>query len=305
MLMLEYMIGTNIRIAMPLLLAALGELYMEKSGVINVGIEGFMLVGALAGSLGSYYFNNVWMGAILALLICGIFGAIYSFLVVTHKSTQVIIGIAMNIFSLGITSFIYRMFMKGKTHTLSIPSFKDISIPLFSEIPILGDSLFNQPILVYLTLLMVLFSQHFFYKTYMGLKVRSVGENPKAADTAGVNVFYTRYIMVIIGAMLQGLGGVFLATYVLKFFSEGMVAGRGFIALAIVIVGNWTPWGVLVASLFFALGGALHNFLQVNYPGIPYQFLSMLPYILTIVVLVGFMGKSTSPMANAMPYVKE
>lgn len=278
---------------------------MEKSGVINVGIEGFMLIGALAGSLGSYYFNNVWMGTILALLICGIFGAIYSFLVVTHKSTQVIIGIAMNIFSLGITSFIYRMFMKGKTYTLSIPSFKNISIPLFSKIPILGDTLFNQPILVYFTLLMVLFSQYFFYKTYMGLKVRSVGENPKAADTAGVNVFYTRYIMVIIGSMLQGLGGVFLSTYILHFFSEGMVAGRGFIALAIVIVGNWTPWGVLVASLFFALGGALHNFLQVNYPGIPYQFLSMLPYILTIVVLVGFMGKSTSPMANAMPYVKE
>jgi len=305
--MLMYIIMADIKIAMPILLAALGELYMEKSGVVNVGIEGFMLIGALVGSLGSYYFNNVWMGTILVLLICGIFGVIYSFLVVTHKSNQIVIGIAINLFSLGITSFAYRMFIKNKTSIPSIPYFKDISIPLFSKIPILGDFLFNQPILVYLTLLLVLFSQIFFDRTYMGLKVKSVGENPQIADTLGVNVFYIRYIMVIIGSMLQGLGGAFLSTYLVNYFSEGMIAGRGFIALAIVVAGSWTPWRILLVSLFFALGEALHTCLQVYYPEVPYQLLLMLPYIFTIGILIFFStkGKYASPAANGIPYIKE
>jgi ABC-type uncharacterized transport system permease subunit len=305
--MLMYLIVADIRIAMPLLLAALGELYMEKSGVVNVGIEGFMLIGALVGSLGSYYFNNVWMGAILVLLFCGILGVIYSFLVVTHKSNQIVMGIAINIFSLGITGFAYRMFIKNKTSIPYIPSFKDISIPLFSKIPILGDSLFNQPILVYLTLLLVLFSQIFFDRTYMGLKVRAVGEDPQTADTMGINVFYIRYIMIIVGSMLQGLGGAFLSTYTLNFFSEGMVAGRGFVALAIVIAGLWTPWRILAVSLFFAFGEALHTVLQIAYPWIPYQLLLMLPYVFTIGMLIYFSGKGryASPAANGIPYIKE
>ena len=300
-----YLISASFRMASPLLLGSLGELYMEKSGVINVGIEGFMLIGALAGSMGSYYFNNAWLGAITAMVICGILGVIYSFLVVTLRMNQVAVGIAINIFSLGITGFIYRLFVKGMSSLPNVPSFKNISLPLFSKIPILGNSLFNQPILVYLTLFLIPLSHYFFYKTPMGLKVRAVGENPRVADVAGVNVFSIRYIMIIMGSMLMGLGGAYLSLGLINYFCENMVAGRGFISLAIVIIGKYTPWGVLGGALFFAFADALHMCLEVFYPHVPYQFLLMLPYILTIGVLISAVGKSISPAANGLPYLKE
>lgn len=298
-------IAADLRTATPILFAALGELYMERSGIINIGLEGFMLIGALVGSISSYFFNSAWLGVIMAALACGILGLIYAFFVITIKANQVATGIAINILSLGLTTTIYRAFMGVNTSHPNIASFKNISIPLLSKIPILGQSIFNQIILVYLALMLVPFTYFFLYKTSIGLKIRAAGEYPRATDTAGVNVFQIRYGAIIGGSMLVGVGGAYLSLGLLNMFTENMVAGRGFIALAAVIFGKWNPWGVLGAALFFGFGDALAIRLQVMGSNIPYQFLLMLPYILTIAILAGFVGKAVYPTALGIPYNKE
>jgi len=298
-------IAADLRTATPILFAALGELYMERSGIINIGLEGFMLIGALTGSISSYFFNSAWLGVIMAALACGVLGLIYAFFVVTIKANQVATGIAINIFSLGLTTTIYRAFMGVNTSHPNIASFKNISIPLLSKIPILGQSIFNQTILVYLVLMLVPFTYYFLYKTSIGLKIRATGEYPQATDTAGVNIFQIRYGTIIGGSMLVGVGGAYLSLGLLNMFTENMVAGRGFIALAAVIFGKWNPWGVLGAALFFGFGDALAIRLQVMGSNIPYQFLLMLPYIFTVAVLAGVVGKTISPTALGIPYKKE
>lgn len=298
-------IAADLRTATPILLAALGELYMERSGIINIGLEGFMLIGALTGSISSYFFNSAWLGVIMAALACGALGLIYAFFVVTIKANQVATGIAINILSLGLTTTIYRAFMGVNTSHPNIASFKNISIPLLSKIPILGQSIFNQIILVYLALMLVPFTYYFLYKTSIGLKIRAAGEYPRATDTAGVNVFQIRYGAIIGGSMLVGVGGAYLSLGLLNMFTENMVAGRGFIALAAVIFGKWNPWGVLGAALFFGFGDALAIRLQVMGSNIPYQFLLMFPYIFTIAILAGFVGKAVYPAALGIPYNKE
>jgi len=298
-------IAANLRTATPILFAALGELYMERSGIINIGLEGFMLIGALTGSISSYFFNSAWLGVIMAALVCGVLGLIYAFFVVTIKANQVATGIAINIFSLGLTTTIYRSFMGVNTSHTDIASFKNISIPLLSKIPILGQSIFNQTILVYLVLMLVPFTYYFLYKTSIGLKIRATGEYPQATDTAGINVFQVRYSATVGGSMLAGVGGSYLSLGLLNMFTENMVAGRGFIALAAVIFGKWNPWGVLGAALFFGFGDALAIRLQVMGSSIPYQFLLMLPYIFTVAVLAGVVGKAISPAALGIPYNKE
>ena len=298
-------IAADLRTATPILFAALGELYMERSGIINIGLEGFMLIGALTGSISSYFFNSAWLGVIMAALVCGVLGLIYAFFVVTIKANQVATGIAINIFSLGLTTTIHRAFMGVNTSHPNIASFKNISIPLLSKIPILGQSIFNQTILVYLVLMLVPFTYYFLYKTSMGLKIRATGEYPQATDTAGINVFQVRYGATVGGSMLVGVGGAYLSLGLLTMFTENMVAGRGFIALAAVIFGKWNPWGVLGAALFFGFGDALAIRLQVMGSSIPYQFLLMLPYIFTVAVLAGVVGKAISPTALGIPYNKE
>jgi len=298
-------IAANLRTATPILFAALGELYMERSGIINIGLEGFMLIGALTGSISSYFFNSAWLGVIMAALVCGVLGLIYAFFVVTIKANQVATGIAINIFSLGLTTTIYRSFMGVNTSHTDIASFENISIPLLSKIPILGQSIFNQTILVYLVLMLVPFTYYFLYKTSIGLKIRATGEYPQATDTAGINVFQVRYSATVGGSMLAGVGGAYLSLGLLNMFTENMVAGRGFMALAAVIFGRWNPWGVLGAALFFGFGDALAIRLQVMGSSIPYQFLLMLPYIFTVAVLAGVVGKAISPAALGIPYNKE
>ncbi|HCL90064.1 MAG TPA: ABC transporter permease [Candidatus Atribacteria bacterium] len=302
---ITHFIAADLRTATPILFAALGELYMERSGIINIGLEGFMLIGALTGSISSYFFNSALLGVIMAALVSGVLGLIYAFFVVTIKANQVATGIAINIFSLGLTTTIYRAFMGVNTSHPNIASFKNISIPLLSKIPIFGQSIFNQTALVYLALMLVPFTYYFLYKTSIGLKIRAAGEYPQATDTAGVNVFQIRYGAIIGGSMLVGVGGAYLSLGLLNMFTENMVAGRGFIALAAVIFGKWNPWGVLGAALFFGFGDALAIRLQVMGSSIPYQFLLMLPYIFTVAVLAGVVGKAFSPTALGIPYNKE
>lgn len=291
--------------ATPIILTALGLVYMERSGVVNIGVEGTMLIGAFIASFASWKLNNVWLGLLIAGIVCSLVGLIFAFLVVTIKADQIVIGIAINILGLGVTTTLNRSLFGMNTSYSEIPSLEKISIPILSKIPILGEVLFNQIGLVYLAIILVPVSYYILQKTNLGLKIRAVGEHPRAADTSGINIFKIRYITIILGSFLAGLGGGFLSTGVLSFFSEDMVAGRGFMAIAAVIFGKYSPWGVLGAALLFGFGDALQIRIQASGSNIPHQFLMMLPYLLTIAALSGFVGKSNPPAASAEPYNKE
>ncbi len=296
-------IEADLRVATPILIAAIGLLYMEKAGVVNIGAEGTMLIGALAGSIGAYIFQDPWMGALLAALVCGVVGLVFAFLIVTVKANQIVTGIAINIIALGATTTVNRVFFGLNTSSTNIPSFSRVAIPFLSEIPIIGP-LFNQMVLAYIALLMVPFTYYLMKKTTIGLSIRSVGEHPEAADTAGINVFRVRYGTVIFGSMIIGIAGSYLSVGLLSFFSENMVSGRGYIALASVIFGKWNPYGILLATLLFGFGDALQIRMQAVGSSIPYQFLLMLPYLLTVAALAGFVGKAVPPKASSKPYIK-
>lgn len=296
---------TDLRTATPILLAAIGLVFMERSGVVNIGVEGMMLVGTLFAVVGSFYFGNAWLGAITAMLATGLMGLLFAFLVVTVRANQVVVGIAINILGLGLTTSLARIVFGVNLAPPKIDTFKTVSIPFLSDIPILGPILFNQMLLVYFALLLVPITHYILFKTTIGLKIRAVGEHPKAADTVGINVFKVRYASIIGGSLLAGLAGAYLSLGLLSFFSEGMVAGRGFIALAAVIFGKWTPFGTLGAALLFGLGDAIQIRMQAMGSTVPYQFLLMLPYLLTVVALAGFVGKSSPPAASGLPYTKE
>lgn len=296
-------IEADLRVATPILIAAIGLLYMEKAGVVNIGAEGTMLIGALTGSIGAFIFQNPWMGALLAALVCGLVGLIFAFLVVTVKANQIVTGIAINIIALGATTTVNRVFFGLNASSTNIPSFNKVAIPFLSEIPVIGP-IFNQMGLAYIALLMVPFTYYLMKKTSIGLSIRSVGEHPEAADTAGINVFKIRYGTIIFGSMIIGIAGSYLSMGLLSFFSENMVSGRGYIALASVIFGKWNPYGILLATLLFGFGDALQIRMQALGSSIPYQFLLMLPYLLTVAALAGFVGKAVPPKASSKPYFK-
>ncbi|MCF6335056.1 MAG: ABC transporter permease [Spirochaetales bacterium] len=296
-------IEADLRVAAPILIAAIGLLYMEKAGVVNIGAEGTMLIGALAGSIGAYLFQNPWMGALVAALAGGLVGVMFAYLVVTVKANQIVAGIAINILALGGTTTVNRIFFGLNASSSDIPSFTKVAIPLLSKIPVIG-SLFNQLGLAYLAILMVPFTYYLMKKTTIGLSIRSVGEHPESADTAGINVFRIRYGTIIIGSMIIGVAGAYLSVGLLSFFSENMVSGRGYIALASVIFGKWNAFGVLGATLLFGFGDALQIRMQAIGSAIPYQFLLMLPYLLTVAALSGFVGKAVAPKASGKPYFK-
>lgn len=298
-------LATDIRTATPILLAAIGLIFMGRSGIVNIGAEGKMLIGALAGVAGSYYLNSAWLGMLVAMLCGGLVGLLFAYLVVTLKASQVVIGAAINILGLGLTTTFARVIFGVNLAPPQIDTFKPMIIPVLSNIPILGHAIFKQMPVVYIGLLLVPITYIVLYKTPIGLKIRAVGEHPKAADTLGVNVFNIRYGTIIFGSMLIGAAGAFLSLGLLSFFTEDMVAGRGFIALAAVIFGKWNPLGVLGATLIFGAGDALHFRLQAGGNTIPYQFFLMIPYILTVLALAGLVGRVNPPAASGKPYVKE
>jgi len=296
-------IEADLRVAAPILIAAIGILYMEKAGVVNIGAEGTMLIGALAGSIGAYLFQNPWMGALLAGLVGGLVGVLFAYLVVTIKANQIVAGIAINILALGGTTTVNRIFFGLNASSANIPSFQKTAIPFLSDIPIFG-SVFNQFGLAYAAFLLVPFTYYLMKKTTIGLKIRSVGEHPEAADTAGISVPRIRYGTVIIGSAIIGVAGAYLSVGLLSFFSENMVSGRGYIALAAVIFGKWNPYGIFIATFLFGFGDALQVRLQTMGSSIPYQFLLMMPYLLTVAALAGFVGKAVAPKASGKPYFK-
>lgn len=298
------LLSADFRMATSILLAALGLIFMERSGIVNIGVEGMMLIGAFTGSAGVYMWGTPFYGILFSAMVSVVVGLLFALIVVTVKANQIVAGIAFNILALGLTTTLNRTVFGVGSGKTELQGLSKISVPVLSEIPILGEAVFDQVSLVYLALILVPLIYYFLKLTTIGLKIRAVGEHPEAADTAGINVFKVRYGTIIVGSILIGIGGAYLSLGQLNMFSEDMVSGRGFIALAAVIFGKWNPVGVLGAALLFGFGDALQIKLQAGGSVIPYQFLLMLPYLLTILALAGIVGRSVPPAASGQPYQK-
>ncbi len=304
--------ASTIRAATPLMLAALGGIFSERSGIVNIALEGIMLIGAFFAMMISYLGAKIGLPPLVSAA-AGLMGAVvFGFLIsmihavvsIRFQANQVVSGVAINILALGLTGFLLQFIFKTSGNSPSVPNLPAMPIPLLSKIPVLGDIFFNQSPIVYIALLAVPLSAFVLFRTPLGLRLRSVGEHPKAADTMGINVFKLRYLGVGLSGMLGGLGGAYLSIGQLNIFTEGMTNGRGYIALAAVIFGKWNPWGALGACLLFGLADAIQISLQNAGVNIPSDFLLMLPYILTIIALAGFIGRSKPPAAAGMPYEK-
>ncbi len=299
------MLQSTLLRAIPIILAALSGVMCEKSGVVNIGIEGMMLSGAFLAALLGSLTGSEWGGVLAALFGGGLMAALLAVLAIKYKVSQVVAGTAINILATGITSYFSSRYLQTNAALNSPPTFKPIAIPLLSKIPIIGPTLFNHTLVVYLTLILVVVIHVMLNYTRWGLRVRAVGEHPRAADTLGINVFKTRYINVILGGMVAGLGGAYLVLSSVARFDELMTAGKGFIGLAAMIFGNWTPFGALGASLIFGFADSLQTKLAILSVPIPSQFLLMAPYLVTMIVLAGVVGQSRAPAADGQPYEKE
>ncbi|MEM3507043.1 MAG: ABC transporter permease [Candidatus Bathyarchaeia archaeon] len=295
---------SGIRLAVPVLLVALGELFAERSGVLNLGVEGIMLMGSFIGFNVALSTGNLWLGVIAGILIGVIAGLFMAFMSVTLKVNQVVCGLAIWITGSGLSSFLFRI-TGGHTATVHVKGFEPFYIPFLSDIPILGAIFFRHSVLVYMAFILVPILAFILFRTTLGLKIRAVGENPRAADVMGINVALIRYLCIIFGSSMAGLGGAVLVLTYVKMFTEGMTGGKGWIALAIVIFGKWDPYRVLAGALLFGLTDAFQLNLQALGAPVPPQFLQMLPYVLTIVVLVGALGKAGVPLALTKPYIRE
>ncbi|MGH2541580.1 MAG: ABC transporter permease [Ardenticatenaceae bacterium] len=292
-------LSSSLRQATPLVLGALSGIFCERSGVINIAIEGMMLVGAFIGFLANVYTGNLFLAVLIAIAAGALVGLFHAFLSITLKMDQIISGTVINILALELTGYFYQ---QGLTTEGKLASIK---IPVLSELPLVGPVLFDNPPITYLTLILVFVVHVILFHTIWGLRTRAVGEHPKAADTVGIDVIWMRYLNVIIGGAIAGLAGGFLTLEAVGSFERAMTNGRGFVALAVMIFGKWTPLGAWRAALLFGLANALQTQFQfLGFTAIPHQFIGMLPYLLTIVVLAGFVGRARPPAAIGQPYEK-
>jgi len=295
----------SIRLAGPVLLAALGETFDELSGVLNVGIEGTILLGALTSFLISFWYGSPWLGLLGAILVGLLFNLFLAWMYIDVKASQVVVGIVFNTLALGVASYAYRVALGEQAAPQKAAMLGTVNIPGLSELPFLGPVLFGHNILVYVTFALVLVSGFVLYRTKFGLKLRAVGEHPRAADTAGIDVRRMRYVGVLLSGAASGMAGAYIILAQLGLFRDNIASGRGFIALAIVIFGRWNPYKAALAALAFGAADALQLSLQIFNFGIPPQVLLSIPYVLTILAMSGLAGKAISPAALMTPYSKE
>ncbi len=296
----QAVLASTIRQSTPLILGALCGILCERAGIVNIGIEGQMLMSAWTA-----YMTNVWTGNLLLAIFVGLLtgallGLLHAFMSVTLKLNQIIGGTVINILALGLTGFLYQTGLTTKGKLLPVP------LGPLANIPLIGPVLFDNPPITYIAILLVIVLQIVLFYTPWGLRTRSVGEHPRAADTVGINVFRTRYINVMIGGAIAGLAGAFLTLEAVGSFERNMTNGRGFVALAVMIFGKWNPLGAWAAALLFGFANAMQT--QFQFMGtfnIPHQFIGMIPYLLTIIVVSGFVGRSRPPAAEGTPYEKE
>ena len=296
------MLASSLRMSTPIALAALTGILCEKSGVINIGIEGMMLAAAAFGFGASLFFKNLWVGVAVAMLVGGLMAALHAVMCIRYKTDQIISGTAINILAVGSSGFLRRAYLVkafavGKTLPI-------VKIPLLSEIPVLGTLFFRSQPILYTMMLLVLAMYFMLFYTPWGLRTRAIGEHPRAADTVGVNVYRTQYINVIVAGMIAGLAGAWYSLETVGSFEDVMTVGKGFIGLAAMIFGNWNPIGAFLGALLFGFADALQIKLQILNVPLPYQFLGMAPYLVTMVVLTGLIGKTTPPAAEGKAYEK-
>lgn len=303
------LIASTLRFATPLILCALGGVFSERSGVVNVGLEGIMIMGAFFAIAGTKATGNPWIGVLCAVIASVLIALVHAFLSIHLKADQVISGTAVNLFAAAFTSFlIYKLYnLHGQTDAVTaLPYPKYFIVKHFSNPFMVGIGRFFDELdwFVFLAIILVLVANYVLYKTPIGLRIRSVGEHPKAAETVGISVYKIRYACVLMSGVLGGLGGSYISLVTIKLFREGMVSGKGFIALAAVVFGNWKPLGAMWACLLFGFAEAFQIVAQGFGWKLPTELYSAIPYILTMLALAGFVGKTQAPAADGTPYEK-
>lgn len=299
MTVLVGILASGIRLATPYLYAAIGETFSQRSGVLNLGVEGQMLLGAFAAFYVALTTGNLWLGVLAALIVGALMGLAMAFVTINLHAEQGISGIGFYLFGLGLSDLLFQK-MLGTVET--VRGFPKIQIPFLSDIPIIGEIFFRQNVLVYIALALVPLAWFVLNKSTLGLKIRAVGENPEAADSLGVSVARVRYFTIILGGILSGVAGASLSIALLNVFQQNMTSGLGFIAVALVYFGAWRPWGVLGGALLFSLVNSLQLWVQVLGIPIPSDIAVMMPYILTILVLVITVSRVRPPSALTKPF---
>ena len=290
---------SGIRLATPYLYAAIGEMFAQRSGVFNLGVEGIMLMGAYSGFFVAMTTGNLWLGLLAAAITGLLMGLMMSFISVTLQAEQGISGIGLHLFGLGLSSLLFK---KTMSSVQSISGFQPIKVPILGDLPYLGEMFFNHNLLVYVAFLIVPIALWVLNHTTLGLKIRAVGQKPEAADSLGVSVAATRYLTVSFGGMMAGIAGASLSIALINLFQENMTNGMGFIAVALVYFGGWNPIGVLAGALLFSFVNALQLWIQVKGINIPSDFAVMMPYVLTIVALAFAVRRARNPAALGKPY---
>lgn len=295
-------LASGIRLATPYLYAAIGETFGQKSGVLNLGVEGQMLLGCFAAFYVAFNTGNLWLGVLAAMMVGALMGLVMAFVTVNLHAQQGISGIGFYLFGLGMSDLLFKKLL-GTVET--VQGFQKLHFPVLSDIPGIGEIFFQQNILVYGAYLLVPLAWFVLNKTTLGLKIRSVGENPDAADSLGVSVARIRYFTLILGGTLSGLAGASLSIALLNVFQQNMTSGMGFIAVALVYFGAWTPFGVLGGALLFSMVNSLQLWIQVLGIPIPSDIAIMMPYVLTILVLTATASRARAPSALTRPFERE
>ena len=295
-----------IRISTPLLLATLGELYNERAGVLNLGIEGIMLLGAMVGFTAAYFTGSLWLGVLAALLTGAVAGLVMALLAVVLGVSQHVSGIGMTLLASGLAFFLYRLVFGQPAVPPNIVAFTPLPIPLLSSVPFFGTVLFDQNVLTYIALLAVPATAWLLYRTPWGLDLRTVGENPRAADAAGVSVWGIRTQALVLGGALMAVGGAYLTIAQFNAFTFGVVSGRGWVSIALVVFGQWKPWRCAAGALLFAFLEAIQLRLQAtNTLHVPYEVFLMLPFVMTIVAMALVSRNARAPASLLIPFRKE
>lgn len=295
-------LSAAIRMVVPIALAAVGGAFSERSGVINIGLEGMILTGAFAGTVGSYYSGSAFLGVLAALAAGVILGLLFSFFTIDLEADHVVAGVGINILSLGFTTWLMQVIWGQKGASPQVAGLPEIEIPFLAGLPLFGDLFASNSPIVYLMFIIVILSWYLLFKTPLGLRIRFTGEHPEAADTLGINIRFIKYFSVTLSSVLAALGGSYLSLGQLNWFSSNMSAGRGYMALAANIFGQWNPLGGFAASMLFAFTDAVQMRLQGMNLNIASEFIQMLPYVLTVLILAGAVIKSRPPAALGSHY---
>jgi general nucleoside transport system permease protein len=300
-----FILGSALVLSVPIVLGAMAGVMSERVGVVNIAIEGQLLTGAFMAAVISTITGNQILGLVSAALTAALFSAVLAVFAVRFLAQQIIIGVVLNVLAIGITNFLYQQWLtEDESATNSPGTLPIISVPFLSDIPILGPVLFQNRITVFMAIALVILIWFVLFKTKLGLRARAVGEHPLAADTVGINVGRTRFWWVTLGGMIAGLGGATLTIGSAGAFGREMSGGLGFIALAVVILGRWHPGYATAAALLFGFSIILRIWANQVSPGIPTSFITMVPYLVTLIAVVGFVGRSRPPAADGIPYVK-